>query len=84
MCRHGAQSMGQVKNSQNQALVIDSSTLRVALEALYLDKGGGEISFRLATYGAWHTGEKNFRPHVKERYENTSQSIQRCLASCAC
>ena len=31
--------------------------LRIALEALYLKDAGGEISYRIATRGAWHLGE---------------------------
>lgn len=31
--------------------------LRIALETLYLGDGNGELSFRLATRGAWHLGD---------------------------
>ena len=32
--------------------------LRIALESLYLSESGSELSFRLATHGAWHLGTK--------------------------
>ena len=42
--------------------------LRTALEALFLDDGNrGELTFRLATHGAWYTGRN--RVERRDRYD---------------
>ena len=45
--------------------------LRIALEALYLDKNEGELRFRLASYGAWHISED-----IGERKQNFHTLLQ--------
>lgn len=43
-------------SKSGQDLVHRLIDLRVALECLYLAQAGGELRFRVATYGAWHLG----------------------------
>ena len=55
--------------------------LRIALEALYLDGSSKtEIAFRIATYGAWHTGgsiEERCRNHkaLRQAYSRSSAAV---------
>jgi len=54
--------------------------LRIALEALYLPNGEGELSFRLAIRGAWHLG-RNYEERLecqktlRDAYNTASKAI---------
>ncbi len=53
--------------------------LRIALESLYL-RGTEELSFRLATYGAWHLGESydercRYFDALRQLYANASRAV---------
>ncbi|MCY3887791.1 MAG: hypothetical protein OXG19_08875 [Chloroflexi bacterium] len=56
--------------------------LRIALESLYLDVGGSELRFRLATRGAWHLGadagerQAHYRT-LREAYSTASTAVHR-------
>ena len=57
--------------------------LRIALESLYLRQNGiGEVSFRLAMYGAWHLGtdfeeRKNIQKKLRNAYNLASKAVHR-------
>ena len=47
-----------IKSKSRHSLFADQLIdLRIALEALYLDRTEGELRFRLASYGAWHVSQ---------------------------
>ena len=56
--------------------------LRIALESLYLGESGPELSFRLATHGAWHLGG-NFEERqvyyktLRDAYATASTAVHR-------
>ena len=45
-----------MRSKQHTSYADQFIELRIALEALYLKRGGGELGFRVANYGAWHLG----------------------------
>ena len=54
--------------------------LRIALESLYLKEGGPELSFRLATHGAWHLGanfyeREEYRKTLRDAYNAASKAV---------
>ena len=54
--------------------------LRIALEALYLERLEGEMGFRLATYGAWHLGRslaerREYRAVLRKAYQVSSKAV---------
>ena len=60
-----------VKSKSSESLSDQFIELRIALEALYLDDKGGELGFRLASYGAWHISEC-----MDERKQNFQTLLQ--------
>ena len=54
--------------------------LRIALEAVYLERLEGEMGFRLATYGAWHLGEsaaerREYAGVLRKAYHTSSRAV---------
>lgn len=54
--------------------------LRIALEALFLKSGGGELQFRLATNGAWHLGNnfserRDYYDMLRGTYKLASKAV---------
>ena len=65
-----------IKSKQSESSMNDQFIdLRIALEALYLKNETAEMSFRLATYGAWHTGA-DFAAR-RERYKTLREAYSR-------
>ena len=54
--------------------------MRIALEALYLERLEGEMGFRLATHGAWHLGEsvaerREYGAVLRKAYHTSSKAV---------
>lgn len=56
--------------------------LRIALESLYLSESGPELSFRLATHGAWHLGtdfdeRQSYYGTLRDAYSTASTAVHK-------
>lgn len=60
--------------------------LRIALESLYLSESGPELSFRLATHGAWHLGanfdeRQSYYKILRDAYRTASTAVHKGIVT---